>query len=55
MDKYGNRKATLIMIASTPGSQASSEEANTDLVDQTKEETVGVNGRKDMGPVGRKR
>jgi hypothetical protein len=55
MDKYGNRKAALIMIAKTAGSQARSEEANADFVDQTREETVGVNGRKAIGPVGRKR
>jgi hypothetical protein len=54
-DKYGNRKATLIITARTAGSQARSEEANEDLVDQTREEIVGVNGRKAMGPVGRKR
>jgi hypothetical protein len=42
-------------MARIAGSQARSEEANGDLVDQTREDNVGVNGRKAMGPVGRKR
>ena len=52
-DTSGSRNAALIMLTSTPGSEARSALARCGLVDQTREDAVGESGRKAMGPVGR--
>lgn len=55
IDIEGNRKAALIMKASTPGSHSFNASASAGRVDQTSDDMVGESGRKAIGPVGRKR
>jgi hypothetical protein len=55
MEKAGRRKAALIMVERTAGSQARRALAMCGLVDQTREEAVEEKGRKAIGPVGRNR
>ena len=54
-DTSGRRKAALIMLVRTAGSEESSAFARCGFVDQTRDEAVGERGKNAMGPVGRKR
>ena len=53
IEMFGKRKAALIIVDRTAESQARSAAANAGVVDQTREDIVGVRGRNAMGPVGR--
>jgi hypothetical protein len=55
MENSGRRKAALIMLISTAGSEDVKADARRGFVDQTNDEVVGERGRKAMGPVGRNR
>ena len=53
MDTSGRRNAAFIIFVKIIGSDLTNVAARGGFVDQTKDDTVGDNGRKAMGPVGR--